>query len=68
VTGRRVLRWSEVRELVRPHRPAGDATDRRLAAAATRTLQLLGVPSVAELTRPGPVAVGPRIADATWGS
>jgi L-lactate dehydrogenase (cytochrome) len=28
-------RWSELRELVRPRRPAGNATERRLAAAAT---------------------------------
>lgn len=28
-------RWSELRELVRPRRPVGNATDRRLAAAAT---------------------------------
>src|SRR3954464_4441196 len=32
---RRVPRWSEVRELVRPRRLPGDATDRRLARAAT---------------------------------
>src|SRR3954468_5246677 len=32
---RRVPRWSEVTELVRPRRSTGDATDRRLARAAT---------------------------------
>ena len=32
---RRAPRWSELRELVRPRRLPGDATDRRLAAAAT---------------------------------
>ncbi len=32
---RRMPRWSEVRELVRPRRPTGNATDRRLARAAT---------------------------------
>ncbi|MGY1591341.1 alpha-hydroxy acid oxidase [Geodermatophilus sp. SYSU D00708] len=32
---RRVPRWSELRELVRPRPLSGDATDRRLAAAAT---------------------------------
>ncbi|UOY02089.1 alpha-hydroxy acid oxidase [Blastococcus sp. PRF04-17] len=32
---RRVPRWSELRELVRPRRPSGDATTRRLAGAAT---------------------------------
>ena len=32
---RRVPRWSELRELARPRRPPGDATDRRLARAAT---------------------------------
>ncbi|MGY1603256.1 alpha-hydroxy acid oxidase [Geodermatophilus sp. SYSU D00815] len=32
---RRVPRWSEFRELVRPRRLTGDATDRRLARAAT---------------------------------
>jgi L-lactate dehydrogenase (cytochrome) len=32
---RRVPRWSEFSELVRPRRLAGDATDRRLARAAT---------------------------------
>ena len=31
---RRLPRWSEFRELARPRRPAGDATDRRLARAA----------------------------------
>ncbi len=31
---RRLPRWSELRELARPRRPAGDATDRRLARAA----------------------------------
>jgi L-lactate dehydrogenase (cytochrome) len=35
VVQRRVPRWSELRELVRPRRPAGDATARRLARAAT---------------------------------
>jgi L-lactate dehydrogenase (cytochrome) len=32
---RRVPRWSELRELVRPRRLPGDATDRRLARAVT---------------------------------
>ncbi|MGY1693847.1 MULTISPECIES: alpha-hydroxy acid oxidase [unclassified Geodermatophilus] len=32
---RRLPRWSEVGELVRPRRPPGDATDRRLARAAS---------------------------------
>jgi L-lactate dehydrogenase (cytochrome) len=32
---RRAPRWSELRELVRPRRLPGDATDRRLARAAT---------------------------------
>jgi L-lactate dehydrogenase (cytochrome) len=32
---RRAPRWSELRDLIRPRRPAGDATDRRLARAAT---------------------------------
>jgi L-lactate dehydrogenase (cytochrome) len=35
VVERRVPRWSELRELVRPRRLAGDATDRRLARAVT---------------------------------
>jgi L-lactate dehydrogenase (cytochrome) len=35
VVERRTPRWSELRELVRPRRPAGDATARRLAGAAT---------------------------------
>jgi L-lactate dehydrogenase (cytochrome) len=35
VVERRAPRWSELRELVRPRRLPGDATDRRLAAAAT---------------------------------
>ncbi|MET0765728.1 MAG: alpha-hydroxy acid oxidase [Blastococcus sp.] len=32
---RRAPRWSELRDVVRPRRPAGNATDRRLASAAT---------------------------------
>ncbi|HYO35516.1 MAG TPA: alpha-hydroxy acid oxidase [Geodermatophilus sp.] len=32
---RRLPRWSELGELARPRRPAGDATDRRLARAAS---------------------------------
>ncbi|WP_344687643.1 alpha-hydroxy acid oxidase [Blastococcus jejuensis] len=32
---RRVPRWSELRELIRPRRPVGNATERRLAGAAT---------------------------------
>ncbi len=32
---RRVPRWSEFSELIRPRRLPGDATDRRLARAAT---------------------------------
>ncbi|MCW2531759.1 MAG: lldD [Blastococcus sp.] len=32
---RRLPRWSELREVVRPRRPPGDATARRLARAAT---------------------------------
>jgi L-lactate dehydrogenase (cytochrome) len=35
VVERRLPRWSEVRELVRPRRPVGDAVARRLARAAT---------------------------------
>jgi L-lactate dehydrogenase (cytochrome) len=35
VVERRLPRWSELREVVRPRRPAGDATARRLARAAT---------------------------------
>ncbi len=35
MTERRVPRWSEFAELVRPRRVPGDATDRRLARAAT---------------------------------
>ena len=35
MVGRRLPRWSEVEELARPRRPAGDATDRRLARAAS---------------------------------
>jgi L-lactate dehydrogenase (cytochrome) len=35
VVGRRVPRWSEFAELVAPRRLPGDATDRRLARAAT---------------------------------
>ena len=35
VVERRLPRWSELRELVRPRRLPGDATDRRLARAAT---------------------------------
>jgi L-lactate dehydrogenase (cytochrome) len=35
VVERRPPRWSEVRELIRPRRLPGDATDRRLARAAT---------------------------------
>jgi L-lactate dehydrogenase (cytochrome) len=35
VVQRRMPRWSELREIVRPRRITGDATDRRLAAAVT---------------------------------
>jgi L-lactate dehydrogenase (cytochrome) len=35
MVARRVPRWSEVQELIRPRRLPGDATDRRLARAAT---------------------------------
>jgi L-lactate dehydrogenase (cytochrome) len=35
VVKRRAPRWSELREVVRPRLPTGDATQRRLAAAAT---------------------------------
>ncbi len=35
VVDRRLPRWSELSELARPRRPSGDATDRRLARAAT---------------------------------
>jgi L-lactate dehydrogenase (cytochrome) len=35
VVERRIPRWSELRELVRPRRLEGDATDRRLARAVT---------------------------------
>jgi L-lactate dehydrogenase (cytochrome) len=35
VVERRLPRWSELREVVRPRRPSGDATARRLARAAT---------------------------------
>jgi L-lactate dehydrogenase (cytochrome) len=35
VVERRLPRWSELRELARPRRLTGDATDRRLARAAT---------------------------------
>jgi L-lactate dehydrogenase (cytochrome) len=35
VVQRRMPRWSELREIVRPRRMTGDATDRRLATAVT---------------------------------
>jgi L-lactate dehydrogenase (cytochrome) len=35
VVERRVPRWSELREVIRPRPPVGNATDRRLSAAAT---------------------------------
>jgi L-lactate dehydrogenase (cytochrome) len=35
VVERRAPRWSELREVIRPRRPSGNSTDRRLAAAAT---------------------------------
>jgi L-lactate dehydrogenase (cytochrome) len=35
VVERRLPRWTEFRELVRPRRPSGDATTRRLSRAAT---------------------------------
>jgi L-lactate dehydrogenase (cytochrome) len=35
VVERRIPRWSELSGLIRPRRPAANATDRRLAAAAT---------------------------------
>jgi len=35
VVERRLPRWSELRELARPRRPPGNATERRLARAAT---------------------------------
>src|SRR3954467_7914306 len=35
VVERRLPRWSELREVIRPRRPSGNATARRLARAAT---------------------------------
>jgi len=44
VVERRVPRWSEFSELIRPRRLTGDATDRRLARAAT-------IPDLREIAR-----------------